>query len=176
MDRAPDRRGEVSEPALKSLKFLSHGTLESRDLEKTRRFYEECLGLETIRTSPVSLMIRLGGNNTIAVVQNPKKSEMALLNHNGLDVARRADVDDCHRILEAGKESWGIGKLTRPADQHGTYSFYFSDLDDNWWEILVNPQGGYSWMFSQGRDLEAWGAGGGDKVNPNQFKGRSNKP
>lgn len=49
------------------LKFLSHGTLEARELESTRQFYEECLGLETIRTSPHSLMIRLGGDNTIAV-------------------------------------------------------------------------------------------------------------
>ena len=42
------------------LKFLSHGTLESRELEKSRAFYAECLGLEAIRTSPRSLMIRLG--------------------------------------------------------------------------------------------------------------------
>jgi catechol-2,3-dioxygenase len=176
MDRAADRRGEMKEPALKSLKFLSHGTLESRDLEKTRRFYEECLGLQTIRTSPVSLMIRLGGNNTIAVVQNPKKAGMALLNHNGLDVGTRAEVDECHEILQEGKQRWAIGKLTKPAEQHGTYSFYFSDCDDNWWEILVNPEGGYSWMFSQGSDLQAWGAGKADQVNPNQFKGRPNKP
>ncbi len=115
-------------------------------------------------------MIRLGGDNTIAVVQNPKKSAMALLNHNGLDVATREDVDECYRVLNEGKDKWGLKKVTKPADQHGTYSFYFSDLDDNWWEILTNPQGGYSWMFSQGRDLAAWGAGKGDEVNPNQFK------
>ena len=154
------------------LKFLSHGTLESRDLEKTRRFYEECLGLDTLRTSPRSLMIRLGGENTIAVVENPRKGAMALLNHNGLDVASREEVDECHRVLEEGKERWGLKKITKPADQHGTYSFYFSDLDDNWWEILANPAGGYSWMFTQGRDLAAWGAGKGDVVNPNQFKPR----
>jgi len=154
------------------LKFLSHGTLESRDLEKTRRFYEDCLGLDTIRTSPRSLMIRLGGENTIAVVENPRKEAMALLNHNGLDVASREEVEQCHRILEEGKDRWGLKKITKPADQHGTYSFYFSDLDDNWWEILANPAGGYSWMFSQGRDLAAWGAGQGDAVNPNQFKPR----
>jgi len=154
------------------LKFLSHGTLESRELEKTRRFYEDCLGLDTIRTSPRSLMIRLGGENTIAVVENPRKEAMALLNHNGLDVASREEVEQCHRILEEGKDRWGLKKITKPADQHGTYSFYFSDLDDNWWEILANPAGGYSWMFSQGRDLAAWGAGQGDAVNPNQFKPR----
>ena len=160
------------------LKFLSHGTLESRELEKTRQFYEECLGLQTIRTSPRSLMIRLGGENTIAVVENPRKGAMGLLNHNGLDVATREEVDDCHRILDEGKERWGLKKITKPADQHGTYSFYFSDLDDNWWEILANPQGGYSWMFSEGRDLAAWGAGQGDEVNPNQYKphGKEAKP
>src|SRR6202008_4366647 len=105
------------------LKFLSHGTLESRDLEKTRRFYEDCLGLDTIRTSPRSLMIRLGGENTIAVVENPRKEAMALLNHNGLDVASREEVEQCHRILEEGKARWGLKKITKPADQHGTYSF-----------------------------------------------------
>ena len=91
-------------PALKCLTFLSHGTLESRDLEKTRRFYEECLGIETIRTSPISLMIRLGGNNTIAVVQSQRKAEMPVLAHNGLDVLTREDVDQCHQILKQGKE------------------------------------------------------------------------
>ena len=160
-------------PELDRIRFLSHGTLESRDLEKTRRFYEECLGIEALRTSPRSLMIRLGGNNTIAVVENPRKADMPLLNHNGLDVATREDVEHCHRVLEANKEKWGIAKITRPADQHGTYSFYFSDLDGNWWEILTNPPGGYAWMFSQGSDLKAWGAGEGDQVNPNAFKQRS---
>lgn len=154
------------------LKFLSHGTLEARDLEKTRRFYEECLGLQVVRTSPHSLMIRLGGNNTIAVVQNPKKPDMPLLNHNGLDVATREEVDHCHRVLTESREKWGIGRITKPADQHGTYSFYFSDLDGNWWEILTNPPGGYAWMFTQGSDLQAWGAGKDDKVNPNAYKGR----
>jgi catechol-2,3-dioxygenase len=165
----------VKDPALKCITFLSHGTLESRDLEKARKFYEECLGIETIRTSPRSLMIRLGGHNTIAVVENPRKGDMPLLNHNGLDVPTRAEVDQCHDVLEQGQEKWGIQKITKPADQHGTYSFYFSDLDGNWWEILANPPGGYSWMFSQQSDLQAWGAGKDDKVNPNAYKGRGSK-
>jgi len=65
------------EPTLK-LKFLSHGTLESRDLEFSRRFYEEFMGFEVIRTSKVSLWIRLGGNNIYAVVQvmEGQKGEM----------------------------------------------------------------------------------------------------
>ena len=56
-------------------RFISHGTLGSKDLEATRRFYEEFLGLEVVRTSPVSLMIRLGGNHVYAVVYTKRSEE-----------------------------------------------------------------------------------------------------
>ncbi len=157
--------GARKEPRLK-LQFLSHGTLESKDLDKTRKFYEEFLGLEVVQTSKISLMIRLGGEHSYAVVHNPRKEPMPRRAHNGLDVATREDVDRCYEIVKAEQEQWGIGKCSRPGDHHGTYSFYFSDLDDNWWEILANPDGGYGWMFATGRDIEQWGAG---EDNPNQF-------
>ena len=158
--------------SLLKLQFLSHGTLESKDLDKSREFYEKCLGLDVIRTSPVSLMSKLGGTNTIAVVQSKRKEPMGLLNHNGRDVATREEVDRCYQLLMEHKDEYGMGKITKPVEQHGTYAFYFVDLDENWWEILTNPQGGYSWMFSQGRDLKEWGAGDGDAVNPNDFAGK----
>ena len=61
-------------PALK-LNFLSHGTLESRDLAFSCRFYEEFLGLEVVQTSSISLLIRLGGPNTVAVVYSKNAVE-----------------------------------------------------------------------------------------------------
>ena len=75
---------------------------------------------------------------------------MPMLNHNGLDVLTKADVDEAHTMAEAQSEKWGIKKLTRPLEQHGTYAFFICDPDDNWWEILTNPEGGYSWMFDRG--------------------------
>jgi catechol 2,3-dioxygenase-like lactoylglutathione lyase family enzyme len=136
-------------PALK-LNFLSHGTLESRDLAFSRRFYEEFLGLEVVQTSPISLLIRLGGPNTIAVVYSKQAHEMNLLNHNGLDVGTQEEVDEAHRTVCAQAETWQLKKITKPHLQHGTYSFFFWDGDDNCWEILTNPEGGYSWLFEQG--------------------------
>ncbi len=62
-------------PALNT-RFISHGTLGCHNLKKTRQFYEEFLGLETTQTSPISLMIRLGGNHVYAVVQVKNKTEM----------------------------------------------------------------------------------------------------
>ena len=158
-----------TKPALK-LNFLSHGTLESTDLDRARKFYEEFLGLEVVQTSPISLMIRLGGLNTIAVVKTPNKKVMSLLNHNGLDVKTREDVDECHRIVVEQQEKWGLTHVTKPIDQHGTYTFYFKDPDENWWEILTNPQGGYSWMFKKGEDIKNWGWNEDQGFNPNDSK------
>ena len=73
-DTATPAEQEQPTPALK-LNFLSHGTLESRDLAFSRRFYEEFLGLDVVQTSPISLLIRLGGPNTIAVVYSKNVEE-----------------------------------------------------------------------------------------------------
>ncbi len=151
---APEVETKV-QPALK-LNFLSHGTLESRDLEFSRKFYEEFLGLEVHRTSPISLIIRLGGPHVYAVVYSKRPAEMNLLNHNGLDVETQADVDEAYRIACAQAEKWRLHKISKPILQHGTYSFYFWDADENCWEILTNPKGGYSWLFDLG-DLEGKG-------------------
>ena len=146
----------AKDPALK-LRFLSHGTLESKNLERARAFYSESLGLEVVRTSPISLLIRLGGENTIAVVeQKNRNEEMSMLNHNGLDVETQEEVDAAYKTCVEQAEKWGLHKMSKPVMQHGTYSFFFWDMDDNCWEILTNPKGGYSWLFEKG-DLEGKG-------------------
>ncbi len=165
-----EHQGAPKPAPVLQIAMLSHGTLECRDLEKTREFYERFLGLEVVRTSDTSMWIRLNCSFAIACVQTGKnKPPMPLLNHNGLDVATREEVDRAYATIVAQRETWGIGRVTKPLDQHGTYSFYFSDLDENWWELLTNPPGGYSWMFRGQRDVIDWGAGEADAANPNSF-------
>lgn len=142
-------------PALRTT-FLSQGTLGSKDLAATRKFYEEFLGLKVVRTSMVSLMIRLGGEHVYAVVQTGKKERMPRLNHNGLDVLSDGDVDEAYQLCLEQAGTWGLHDISKPTERHGTYSFMFWDLDDNAWEILSNPKGGYTWIFEQG-DLEGKG-------------------
>lgn len=136
--------------------FISHGTLASKDLERTRKFYEEFLNLEVVRTSPISMMVRLGGYHIYAVVQSKVEHNMPMLNHNGLDVASDAEVDEAWRTVTAHKDTWGLDRISRPIAQHGTYSFMFWDFDGNCWEILSNPEHGYTWIFDKG-DLEGKG-------------------
>lgn len=130
--------------------MISHGTLGSRDLEATRAFYTEFLGLDVVRTSPISMMVRLGTDHVYAVVQVKDKPDMGRINHNGLDVDSDEDVDAAYQSVLDHQENWGLHNATRPVAQHGTYSFMFWDQDENCWEILSNPPRGYNWIFEKG--------------------------
>ena len=143
------------EPLLK-LNFLSHGTIECKDLERARRFYQELLGLEVVQTSAVSLQLRLNSATTITCVKAAGENKGSVLNHFGFDVATRDEVNDAYEIVVAHKHDYGILKLTKPAEQHGGYSFYIQDADGNFWEILTNPPGGYSYLFEKGEQTKTW--------------------
>ena len=58
----------LREPLVKTLR-LGHGTLECADIHKTRRFYEEVLGLEVVQTSQRALEIRKDTNHVYVVVE-----------------------------------------------------------------------------------------------------------
>ena len=141
------------EPLLKTLR-LGHGTLESADLGKTRRFYEEVLGLEVLQPSPVSLMVRKDTNHVYAVVETGRvNKEMNMLNHNGLDVGSPEAVDEAYEILQKVKDEYGIRKIQKPRHSHGDHAFYFCDLDGNWWEIVAVEPGGYANDYEERLDL-----------------------
>ncbi len=137
-------------------RFLSHGTVECHDLEAARRFYTEFLGLEVRQTSSRSLMLRLNSVTTIACVETKGATSAGIYSHFGLDFDGRDEVDAAWERACAEKDAYGIRKITRPVDQHGTYSFYVIDADGNWWEILTNPPGGYSYVFELKETDEAW--------------------
>ena len=137
--------------AVLDLKFISHGTLESKNHDETRKFYEEFMGFEVVRAGSMSMFARLGGKHVYVVV--PKEAvapPMSVRNHNGVDVPSEAEVDKAHALVKRDAEKWGLHKISKPMVQHGTYSFYFWDRDDNSWEILSNPENGYDWMFELG--------------------------
>ena len=99
-----DADTEISVETGLNTRFLSHGTLGSRDLERTRKFYTEFLGLEVVQTSKVSLLIRLSGDHSYAVVLRKKLGEMPRINHNGLDVEDDVEVDRSYQIVLASQE------------------------------------------------------------------------
>ena len=143
------------EPLLK-LNFLSHGTVEVDDLDRARRFYEEVLGVEVVQTSKVSLQMRLNSKTTVVAVETNKPIQAGMFSHIGFDVETKEEVDHAYELVKKVKGTYGIQKLTRPVDQHGSYSFYIQDMDGNFWEVLANPPGGYSYLFDEAETDVSW--------------------
>lgn len=142
-----------TEKPLLNIRMISHGTLSSLDLQASRRFYEEVLGFEVIQLSPVSLLTRKGSAHTYVIVETGEPSTMGMLDHNGIDVATPAEVDRAYETLKRVRERYGIKRINKVMLQHGIYSFYFQDLDGNWWELLHGREDGYTFILDEGRDI-----------------------
>ena len=116
--------------------LLSHGTLMSRDLAKSRRFYEEFLGVEVVRHARPAMMLRLkSGMYVVCVCIGEKVPGQHVLTHWGLNVATREEVDHAYAEALRLKDQYGIQKIQKVRERHGAYGFYLQDLDNNWWEI-----------------------------------------
>jgi catechol 2,3-dioxygenase-like lactoylglutathione lyase family enzyme len=120
---------------------LSHGTLMCRDLAKSRRFYEEFLGLEVVRHARPAMMLRLkSGMYVVCVCIGERVPNQHVLTHWGVNVATREEVDRAHAAAQALKEEYGIQKIQSVRERHGAYGFYMQDRDHNWWEIQYEPR------------------------------------
>ena len=131
----PSERDSIVKPYL-----LSHGTLECYNLNETRKFYEEFLGLESVRHAPIGMAVRLGLKFHIICLQvGDTLQPVSLGNHWGVDVESQEKVDEAHRNALQYKSKYKIREIASPTTQHGAYSFYMEDLDRNWWEIQYIP-------------------------------------
>jgi predicted lactoylglutathione lyase len=121
---------------------ISHGTLEVFSLKASRRFYEEFLGLECVRHGKPAMVIRLGMRfHVVCVEVGDQVHPCSVLNHWGVDVSSRAEVDQAHAKALEHQQTYGIRQVLPQQDMHGVYSFYLEDLDHNWWEIQYYENG-----------------------------------
>jgi predicted lactoylglutathione lyase len=133
----PPPRQSVNKPYV-----LSHGTLECRDLTASRRFYEEFLGIECVRHAITAMSLRLGMRFHIVCVEvGDNVHPCHVLNHWGLDVGSREEVDAAHSNALKYQEAYGIKQVLDVQYMHGVYSFYLEDLDHNWWEFQFYENG-----------------------------------
>jgi catechol 2,3-dioxygenase-like lactoylglutathione lyase family enzyme len=130
----------ASEPLLE-LDFLSHGTVLMDDLDAARRFYEEFLGLETVKTSQISLAIRLNSDTSVAcvalskLVRKPGREYLRYYNI-GLTVGDAADVARSRELALAHKDSYEMRNIGDIEEDHGRVSFLIEDRDGNFWQIM----------------------------------------
>lgn len=142
----------AARPVVKS-RAVSRGTMVSSNLAAARQFYEEFLGLECVPLASDRLLVRLRAYpegkerrtgdyclievQEVGAVQHPQN----VLNHWGIDVPTREDVDRIHAAAHKWKDKYGLRRIMKVRMQHGSYAFYFEDRDFNWWEIEQRDRG-----------------------------------
>ncbi len=142
----PGERKSVIKPYV-----LSHGTLECYNLKDSRKFYEEFLGLECARHAKPAMVIRCGMKFHIVCVEvGSHVHPVNVLNHWGVDVSSKEEVDEAHANAVKYQEKYKIKQIMKPVLQHGVYSFYLEDLDHNWWEVQYFPSFQHDDMFDFG--------------------------
>ena len=142
-------------------KMFSHGTIEVHDLTASRPFYEEFLGLDVVKHGKRSMLLRKGQYWALVALETGElfKSVVSIANHWGLDMDSKEDVDRAHKLAHEHKAKYGIKKIGTVQDNHGTYGFYFQDLDSNWWEFQYagtgqgEGKGRYDSAFARGDQL-----------------------
>jgi len=116
---------------------LTHGTLQCDDLEKTRTFLLNVLGLE-----------QAGGFNARTVyVKHPatpwyivmlpgrQRQYLAPVNRFTLQLVSAAEVEQAHQGFHARAKEIELSELGDLSHTNGKVNFIFSDLDKNWWEL-----------------------------------------
>lgn len=117
---------------------FTHGTLQCDDIERSRRFYTEVLGLE----------IAAGFNNAqyikhaaapwyIVVLRRSPRQYLAPVNRFTLKLESAAEVEGAHKRFSAQRDGIGITELHRIESTGGNVNFIFSDPDRNWWELTA---------------------------------------
>lgn len=119
---------------------LTHGTITCLNLEASRRFYMEVLGLDVVSPSrSVKPHYIKHPSTPWYVVSLEKTAEerklLTPLQRYTLTMESISDVTAAHGWLKESSASLGVTELGELEESGGAVSFMLSDPDRNWWEV-----------------------------------------
>jgi catechol 2,3-dioxygenase-like lactoylglutathione lyase family enzyme len=115
---------------------FTHGTLQCDDIERSRRFYTEVLGLEILAGFNNAQYIKHAAAPWyIVVLKRSPRQYLAPVNRFTLGVNSSSEVEQAHREFAARGAEIGITEVRGVQQSDGEASFVFSDVDRNWWEL-----------------------------------------
>ena len=117
---------------------FTHGTLQCDNIERSRRFYVEVLGLEILAGFNAAQYIRHPATPWyLVVLQRSPRQYLAPVNRFTLGLASNAAVEKAHSEVAANREDIGITELGELKQTASGTNFIFSDIDKNWWELTA---------------------------------------
>jgi len=115
---------------------FTHGTLQCDNIERSRRFYVDVLGLEIAAGFNTAQYIKHSSTPWyIVVLQRSPRQYLAAVNRFTLQLGSAAEVEEAHREFVATGKEIGIADLGKLESNNDKAKFIFSDVDKNWWEL-----------------------------------------
>ncbi|MBM2805527.1 MAG: hypothetical protein HW419_3420 [Deltaproteobacteria bacterium] len=115
---------------------FTHGTLQCDDVERSRRFYVEVLGLEIAAGFNTAQYIKHPASPWyVVVLQRSPRQYLAPVNRFALQLGSAIEVEQAHREFTTNGQSLGVTEVGKLETSNGASNFIFSDLDKNWWEL-----------------------------------------
>lgn len=121
--------------------YLTHGTHAVKNINNSRKFYEEILGLRTVRQSPVAMSFAGAADFVVVglsidgkIQDQPRDIRFGII----LDTDQK--VQEMHDRIKDCAEEYGLLVIEDivPSDLGGT-SFCFRSMDQVWFEISSCP-------------------------------------
>ena len=111
--------------------------MECRALRESVPALGDLLAFETVAEGDGRVTLKHPNSDWLLVVHEggPDAPEKQMLNHWGVRVATRTEVDAAADYLRAHKDRYGLRQIGQPRFAHGSYSLYFLEPGTNGWEI-----------------------------------------
>jgi catechol 2,3-dioxygenase-like lactoylglutathione lyase family enzyme len=117
---------------------FTHGTLVATDLEASKKFYTDVLGLDAHRFSDHVVYIKHPTTKTFVVCAIRQNAPVFSPNfRNTLTVASTDEVKAAYREFSASGKTLGVSELFGLEESDSVVSFCFRDPGSNCWEIAA---------------------------------------
>ena len=119
---------------------MTHGTMECTDLQASKKFYQQGLGLDVITHVPTIEPHDVKHPTTpwyVVSLEVPPKNKHYLtpLQRYTVAVESSAALTEANREFTERRDEFGLTAIEAVQDSRAGQSFQICDLDRNWWEV-----------------------------------------
>ncbi len=137
--------------------FLTHGTTDVIDADVSRAFYQDVLGLRSVRHVEAAQYTGGGGQFAfVGVATGARNAKQTPENRWVILVESSDELERIHARAEASREKYGLVDVTEPGiDEDGYRSFLVCSADHNWFEVSTKPRSAIVQAFDSVTKLAA---------------------